>query len=151
MKKKSFVFSEFTRSQWSQYRGNDSLRLNEKEIESLRGQIEPLDIKEIEEIFYPLIKYLNIAIENKQRLVCQTADFLGQSLKPAPFIIGVAGSVAVGKSTTTRVLKVLLSAYHKPRRVEIVTTDGFLYPNRTLKKKRLMKKKAFQKAMISIP
>jgi type I pantothenate kinase len=102
-----------------------------------------LDIKEVSDVYLPLSRLLNLYVTEHQKLHRSTSDFLGERAGRVPFIIGVAGSVAVGKSTVSRLLKELLSRWDGTPRVEMITTDGFLYPNAELERRGLMARKGF--------
>jgi type I pantothenate kinase len=113
------------------------------DIDTLHGLNEPLTAEEISQIYVPLSRLLNLYVSGAQRLHAATNSFLGSRFLKVPFIIGIAGSVAVGKSTTARVLQRLLSAWPNHPKVDLVTTDGFLYPNRVLEQEGLMNRKGF--------
>lgn len=136
-------FEEFTRSDWAKLRSSIPLTLSAEQIVSLRGMAERLDIDEVEEVYLPLSRLLNLYITKTQQLTTVTDTFLGTSPAPVPFIIGIGGSVAVGKSTTARVLQSLLSNWPDHPRVELLTTDGYLFPNAELQARSLMHKKGF--------
>lgn len=136
-------FLEFTSEAWSHFRKGIPLVLNRNDIKSLRGQIEKISIKEIETVYLPLARLLNMYVSATKSLYEITEEFLGHFKPKVPYLIGIAGGVAVGKSTTSRVLKALLSRWPEHRRVEIVTTDGFLYPNKILEERNLMERKGF--------
>ena len=110
------------------------MTLEPKELEQLSGLIEELWVEEVEEIYLPLSRLLNLYVAAAQKLHAVSSTFLGRTDSKVPFIIGVAGSVAVGKSTTARVLKALLARWPDHPRVDLITTDGFLYPNRELER-----------------
>ena len=122
--------------------------LTEEEVVALRGLGEQVDLLEVEEVYLPLARLLHLQVAARQQLFAATAEFLGAQNdqspdRPVPFIIGVAGSVAVGKSTTARVLQALLARWDHHPRVDLVTTDGFLYPNHELTRRNLMHRKGF--------
>jgi type I pantothenate kinase len=109
----------------------------------LRGINVALSLTEVEEVYLPLSRLLNLYVRASQGLFSVTDTFLGKPTSPVPYLIGVAGSVAVGKSTTSRVLRALLSRWPDHPRVDLVTTDGFLFPNRILEERGLMDRKGF--------
>ena len=118
--------------------------LTEQDLEGLRGLGEHLDLDEIAEIYLPLSRLIHLQVSARQRLFQSTNLFLGETVDaPMPFVIGVAGSVAVGKSTSARVLRALLTRWDSHPRVDLVTTDGFLYPNRELQRRGLMHRKGY--------
>jgi type I pantothenate kinase len=140
-------YVEFDRKQWRALRMSTPLKLTEKEVIGLRGLGEQLDLLEVEEVYLPLARLIHLQVAARQRLFAATSEFLGEPQqspdRPVPFIIGVAGSVAVGKSTTARVLQALLARWQPHRRVDLVTTDGFLYPNGELSRRNIMHRKGF--------
>lgn len=136
-------FLEFDRVAWRKFRQDTPLTLTEEELERLRGRNEPISLTEVAEVYLPLARLLNLYVEATQELYRVTSDFLGSTAPRVPYIIGVAGSVAVGKSTTSRLLQTLLSRWPAHREVGIVTTDGFLYPNAVLEERGLMERKGF--------
>lgn len=118
--------------------------LTEQDLEGLRGLGEHLDLDEIAEIYLPLSRLIHLQVSARQRLFQSTNLFLGEaSDAPMPFVIGVAGSVAVGKSTSARVLRALLTRWDSHPRVDLITTDGFLHPNRELERRSLMHRKGY--------
>ena len=118
--------------------------LTEQDLEGLRGLGEHLDLDEIAEIYLPLSRLIHLQVSARQRLFQSTNLFLGETVDaPMPFVIGVAGSVAVGKSTSARVLRALLTRWDSHPRVDLITTDGFLHPNRELKRRGLMHRKGY--------
>lgn len=119
------------------------LTLTEEEIDKLSGISVNLDIDMVEETFLPLSRLLNLYVQGSQLLSSVTDTFLGSQPQPRPFVIGVAGSVAVGKSTIARVLEALLARWPHHPRVDLVTTDGFLYPNAVLEERGIMERKGF--------
>jgi type I pantothenate kinase len=114
-----------------------------RELEHLSGLIEELSVEEVEQIYLPMSRLLNLYVAAAQELHAVTSKFLGRKDSKVPFIIGVAGSVAVGKSTTARVLKALLARWPDHPRVDLITTDGFLLPNADLERRGLMTRKGF--------
>lgn len=136
-------YLQFSRKQWAALRNSVPLTLTEAEIIKLKGINEDLSLDEVAEIYLPLSRLLNFYISSNLRRQAVLEQFLGTDGQRIPYIIGIAGSVAVGKSTTARVLQALLSRWPEHRTVELVTTDGFLHPNQVLKQRDLMKKKGF--------
>lgn len=114
-----------------------------KDVEQLHGLNEPLTKEEVTQIYVPLSRLLNLYVTAAQELHATTNAFLGSQVTKVPYIIGIAGSVAVGKSTTARVLQRLLAAWPNHPKVALVTTDGFLYPNRVLEQRNIMNRKGF--------
>jgi type I pantothenate kinase len=133
----------FSREQWARLRDDTPMTLEASEIAALRSMHDRLDLSEVEEIYLPLSRLLSIYVEAMQRLYFSQRRFLGIQDRKVPYIIGVAGSVAVGKSTTARVLKALLARWSPRPKVDLVTTDGFLFPNAVLERQGLMQKKGF--------
>lgn len=136
-------FNEISREDWAALGNSTELPLTESEIQQIRGLGDFLDIKEVKDVYLPLSRLLNLYVAQHQQLHRVTGNFLGDQTGRVPFIIGVAGSVAVGKSTISRLLKELLSRWEGTPRVEMITTDGFLYPNAELERRGLMSRKGF--------
>ena len=136
-------YLDFDRQDWAGLRGRTPLTLTSEEVDKLSGISVNLDIDMVEETFLPLSRLLNLYVQGSQLLASVTDTFLGTQPHPKPFVIGVAGSVAVGKSTIARVLEALLARWPHHPRVELVTTDGFLYPNAVLEERGLMDRKGF--------
>jgi type I pantothenate kinase len=136
-------YLDFDRADWASLRGRTPLTLTKEEVEKLSGISVNLDIDMVEETFLPLSRLLNLYVQGSQLLHSVTDTFLGTQPQPKPFVIGVAGSVAVGKSTIARVLEALLARWPHHPKVDLVTTDGFLYPNAVLGKRGLMERKGF--------
>ena len=136
-------FVEISRSDWAALGNATELPLTEAEITQIRGLGDFLDLKEVTDVYLPLSRLLNLYVAETQKLHRATSDFMGERASRTPFIIGVAGSVAVGKSTVARLLKEMLSRWPSTPRVELVTTDGFLYPNAELERRNLMHRKGF--------
>jgi type I pantothenate kinase len=133
----------FSRNEWARLRADTPMTLTPDEIDQLSGVIEELRIEDVEEIYLPLSRLLNFYVAAAQELHAVSAKFLGHSEGKVPFIIGVAGSVAVGKSTTARVLRALLARWPNHPKVDLMTTDGFLYPNHELERRGIMNRKGF--------
>lgn len=136
-------FLEFDRVAWRKFRQDTPLTLTEAELERIRGRNEPISLPEVEEVYLPIARLLNLYVEATQELYRASSEFLGNLAPRVPYIIGVAGSVAVGKSTISRLLQTLLSRWPAHREVAIVTTDGFLYNNAELTQRGLMDRKGF--------
>jgi type I pantothenate kinase len=133
----------FTRAEWAKLRADTPMTLKPAEVSQLRSMHDRLDMAEVEEIYLPLSRLLSLYVAGTQRLFRAQQGFLGTEDSKVPYIIGVAGSVAVGKSTTARVLQALLARWPHTPRVDLVTTDGFLLPNAVLERESLMEKKGF--------
>lgn len=133
----------FSREQWAKLRADTPMTLAPQELDALSGILEELSVEEVETIYLPLSRLLNLYVAAAQKLHAVSSTFLGRTDCKVPFIIGVAGSVAVGKSTTARVLKALLARWPDHPRVDLLTTDGFLFPNKELEARDLMNRKGF--------
>ncbi|MFQ0993726.1 type I pantothenate kinase [Gilliamella sp. BG2] len=142
MKNHLSPYLKFNRQEWASLRNTVPMTLTADELVSLQGINEDLSMDEVSEIYLPLSRLLNYYISNNFNRQAVLSKFLGKSQK-TPYIIGIAGSVAVGKSTTARVLQALLTRWPEHRKVALVTTDGFLYPNRCLEERGIMNKKGF--------
>src|SRR3989440_5192357 len=129
------------RTEWAALRPATPMTLQPDEVTRLRSVHDRLDMREVEEIYLPLSRLLSLYVATTQRLFRAQQNFLGTEDSKVPYIIGVAGSVAVGKSTTARVLKALFGRWPNTPRVDLVTTDGFLYPNAVLEREGLMERK----------
>ncbi|HEX6160303.1 MAG TPA: type I pantothenate kinase [Thermoanaerobaculia bacterium] len=136
-------FLPFTREEWKRLRGTTPMTLTADDVEELSGITEELSLAEVEEVYLPLSRLLNLHIAAVQELHRVTSSFLGTLTPKVPYVIAIAGSVSVGKSTTSRVLRTLLSRWPAHPRVDLITTDGFLYPNRILEERGLMQRKGF--------
>ncbi|PFG29024.1 pantothenate kinase [Corynebacterium renale] len=136
-------YVEFGREQWRHLRDGMPQVLTADEVDSLRGLGEMIDLTEVEEVYLPLSRLIHLQVEAQQKLYDATDTFLGGASDTVPFVIGIAGSVAVGKSTTARLLQVLLQRWDSHPRVDLVTTDGFLYPAAELEARQLMHRKGF--------
>jgi type I pantothenate kinase len=136
-------YVDLDRAAWARLRENMPLSLNADDVARLRGLGDRIDLAEVEEVYLPVSRLLNFYVGAAAGLHRVTSDFLMEQPAKTPFVIGVAGSVAVGKSTTARILKELLSRWAGTPRVELITTDGFLWPNRELERRGLMQRKGF--------
>lgn len=136
-------YVELDRQAWSRLRAATPLTLTEQDLVRVRGMGERIDMAEVEEVYLPLSRLLNLYVEGVGQLHAATSTFLAENPARTPFVIGVAGSVAVGKSTTSRILRELLARWPQTPRVELVTTDGFLLPNAELERRSLMHRKGF--------
>ncbi|QYH19999.1 type I pantothenate kinase [Corynebacterium aquatimens] len=139
----SSPYLDFHRNDWKQRRAAMPQVLTEEEVAELSGIGENLDLKEVEDIYLPISRLIHLQVSARQQLISSTESFIGGDPGHVPFVIGLAGSVAVGKSTTARVLQVLLQRWESHPRVDLITTDGFLYPTEVLKERGLMQRKGF--------
>jgi type I pantothenate kinase len=136
-------FLRFSREEWSRLRATTPLTLTEEDLSDLRGLNESASMREVVEVYLPLARLLNLHISAARALYNVTDSFLGNPAAKVPYVVGIAGSVAVGKSTTARILQSLLSRGPDRPEVALITTDGFLYPNRVLEQRGLMARKGF--------
>jgi len=136
-------FVVISRQDWAELGRSTEQPLTGEEITQIQGLGDVLDIQEVADVYLPLSRLLNLYVAETQSLHDSEAKFLGERAKRVPFVIGVAGSVAVGKSTVARLLKELLSRWEGTPKVALVTTDGFLYPNSELERRGLMARKGF--------
>jgi type I pantothenate kinase len=136
-------FLEFTRAQWAKLRASTPLPLSEAQLKGLAGINERMSLAEVEDIYLPLSRLLTLYVGATENLHQTIATFLGSTAPRVPFVIGLAGSVAVGKSTTSRILQALLASWPDHPRVDLITTDGFLWPRRVLEQRGLMERKGF--------
>ena len=137
-------FAHFTREQWAAVAPQAPLPLTPADLDQLASLGDPIDLAEVDAVYRPLSALLQLYVDASRRTALGRSTLLREPhLKPTPFIIGVAGSVAVGKSTVARLLRLLLSRWKRTPRVELITTDGFLLPNAELKKRGLMDRKGF--------
>ena len=132
-----------SRDKWSQLRAATPLTLSEKELIELRGINEMVLLDEVAEVYLPMSRLLNLHVAAAQHLYQVMDTFLGKPVAKVPYVIGIGGSVAVGKSTTARILQALLSRWPDHPRVDLITTDGFLYPNKILEERGIMHRKGF--------
>src|SRR5262249_21419660 len=136
-------YPPYSRGEWPTLGGDTPMTLTSEEVTRLRSLHDRLDMAEVEEIYLPLSRLLSMYVVATQRLFRAQQRFLGTEDTKMPYVIGVAGSVAVGKSTTARVLQSLLARWPNVRKAAVTTTDGFLYPNAILEREGLMEKKGF--------
>ena len=137
------LYREIPRAEWARMAAGMEQPLTETEVVQLRGIGDRLDITEVREVYLPLSRLLSLYASATKRLGADTAEFVGENDATTPFIVAVAGSVAVGKSTVARLLRELMSRWPGTPRVELVTTDGFLYPNAELERRGIMDRKGF--------
>ena len=137
-------YVDLNRAEWARLRASTPLPLSEAQLRPLGGVTERVSLDEVTDIYLPLSRLLNLYVGATQRLHAATSTFLGGSPDlRIPYVIGIAGSVAVGKSTASRVLKALLSHWPSHPQVDLVTTDGFLLPQRELEERGLTQRKGF--------
>ena len=136
-------YHHFTKAEWSALRADEPMTLTAEDIKRLRTLSDPISLEEAEETYLPLTRLLSFYVEAIQGLHNVSTRFLETADQKVPFIIGVAGSVAVGKSTTARILQALLQRWPASPKVDLVTTDGFLYPNAVLTERGIMERKGF--------
>ena len=136
-------FETISRKEWQRLHKEDNAPLTSEELDSIRSLNDKIDVQEVSDIYLPLINLIRIYQKTANDLTFSKSIFLQKSQTNRPFIIGVSGSVAVGKSTTSRLLQLLLQRTFPQSNVELVTTDGFLYPNQTLKEKGILNRKGF--------
>ncbi|WP_320144739.1 type I pantothenate kinase [uncultured Cohaesibacter sp.] len=133
----------FSSDEWATLRADTPLTLTRSDLEKIKSLNDPISLQEVEEIYLPLSRLLSYYVEFAKGLNNATQHFLGTNEPKTPFIIGIAGSVSVGKSTTARLLQTLLSRWPASPKVDLVTTDGFLLPNAVLEAEGLMRRKGF--------
>ncbi|MEJ7720693.1 MAG: hypothetical protein WKF58_09700 [Ilumatobacteraceae bacterium] len=136
-------YLSFSRDEWSELRAATPMTLREHDLDRLRGINERIDLDEVAAVYLPLSRLLNLYVAATQDLHKVSATFLGAMAPKVPYVIGVAGSVAVGKSTFARILQALLARWPDHPKVDLVTTDGFLYPNKVLEDRDLINRKGF--------
>jgi type I pantothenate kinase len=136
-------YLDLDRAAWSSLRASTPMELTAEGLDAVRGLGDPIKLGEVEDIYLPLSRLLRLYFEASAGLRETVGAFLGQQIRPAPFIIAVAGSVAVGKSTTARLLQTLVTQWPQGPRTELVTTDNFLYPNAVLEQRGLSNRKGF--------
>lgn len=136
-------YSEFSRQAWADLTPKVKLAVSNEDLAKVKSLGDELDVKDVDEIYETLLTYLNLAYEQKRETMDKKAAFLKRDLPKLPYIIGISGSVAVGKSTTARLLQLLLTRYYPALKTQMMTTDGFIYPNAELERRKLMPRKGF--------
>jgi type I pantothenate kinase len=136
-------YHRFPKAEWAQYRDGEPMTLSAADVDRLRALTDPISLTEAEEIYLPLSRLISFYVEAAQAVHRVSTRFLGAEDREIPFIIGVAGSVASGKSTTSRILRALLRRWRTSPKVDLVTTDGFLFSNAELEKRGLSERKGF--------
>ena len=136
-------YMTFSRAEWAALRADEPLTLTEADLDRLKSLNDPISLDEVVQIYLPLTRLLSLYVAATQELYAATHTFLGTRDGATPFIIGIAGSVAVGKSTTARLLRALLARWPNTPKVALIATDGFLLPNSVLREEGLMERKGF--------
>ena len=136
-------FLIYERSEWQALNDRVDLELTDEKLESIRSLNDKISIDDVRDIYVPIVQLLDIVLANYKQLKQTRADYLTYGERSEPYIIGIAGSVAVGKSTVARLLQTLLAQFHPQQQVDLITTDGFLYPNQVLAERHMMDKKGF--------
>ena len=136
-------YTSFERNEWAKLAPKNKVNITKEELTQIKSLGDVVDLTDVHEIYTSLISYLHLVYQDKQQARQAQIRFLHKSFEPAPFIIGISGSVAVGKSTTARLLQLLLQRTYPNLKVHLMTTDGFIYPNKELERKGLMSRKGF--------
>ncbi len=136
-------YHHFTKAEWANFRADEPMTLDAADVERLRALTDPISLEEAEQVYLPLSRLISLYVEATQGLHRASTRFLGADNRKVPYIIGVAGSVASGKSTTSRILKALLGRWPSSPKVDLVTTDGFLYSSAKLAELNLTDRKGF--------
>ncbi|APG72325.1 type I pantothenate kinase [Lactobacillus delbrueckii subsp. jakobsenii ZN7a-9 = DSM 26046] len=136
-------YTEFSRQAWAALTPKTELAVTNEELAKVKSLGDQLDVKDVDEIYQTLLNYIHLAYQAKQATAAKKAKFLQLPERKVPYIIGISGSVAVGKSTTARLLQLLLTRYYPDLKTQMMTTDGFIYPNQELEKRKLMPRKGF--------
>ena len=136
-------YTSFERNEWAKLAPKNKVNITKEELANIKSLGDVVDLTDVHEIYTSLISYLHLVYQQKKNEQKAQIEFLHKDFKPAPFIIGISGSVAVGKSTTARLLQLLLKRTYPDLKVHLMTTDGFLYPNEELKRRDLMPRKGF--------
>jgi len=136
-------YTSFSRAEWARLRNGSRLPLSEAQLQTMVSLNDSVSLEDVADIYLPLVRLIQLYYESAQQLYRETIAFLGSPAEKVPYVIGIAGSVAVGKSSTARIIQALLASRSVARSVDLVTTDGFLYPNRVLLERRIMHRKGF--------
>ena len=136
-------YDQFDRQTWHSFFPSERVLLAQENLDEIKSLNDRISLADVQEIYLPLIKLIQLQYENYQQMHLQKMTFLKKPNRRVPYIIGIAGSVAVGKSTSARLLQILLHKLMPDLRVELITTDGFLYPNAELKRRGIMARKGF--------
>ena len=136
-------YDQFDRQTWHSFFPSEITFLTQENLDEIKSLNDQISLRDVQDIYLPLIKLIQLQYQNYQQMQLQKITFLRKSSRRIPYIIGIAGSVAVGKSTTARLLQILLKRLMPDRRIEMITTDGFLYPNAELKRRGIMARKGF--------
>ncbi len=140
---KSNTFYIFEREEWKELNTNGSFSMTDEELEALSSLNDNVSLKDVREIYVPLASVLDIFIKGYNEQQWNLKQLLDVVPKKVPYVIGIAGSVAVGKSTLARLLQTILAESYKDKKVDLITTDGFLYPNEVLESRGIMNRKGF--------
>ncbi len=136
-------YTSFSRAEWARLRNGSRLPLSEAQLQTMVSLNDSVSLEDVADIYLPLVRLIQLYYESAQQLYRETNAFLGGLAEKVPYVIGIAGSVAVGKSSTARIIQALLASRSVARSVDLVTTDGFLYPNRVLEDRGIMHRKGF--------
>ncbi len=136
-------YTEFSRQAWAALTSKTKLAVTNEELAKVKSLGDQLDVKDVDEIYQTLLNYIHLAYQAKRQTATKKVEFLQLPESKVPYIIGISGSVAVGKSTTARLLQLLLTRYYPDLKTQMMTTDGFIYPNQELEKRKLMPRKGF--------
>ena len=136
-------YDQFDRQTWHSFFPSEITFLTQENLDEIKSLNDQISLRDVQDIYLPLIKLIQLQYQNYQQMQLQKMTFLRKASRRIPYIIGIAGSVAVGKSTTARLLQILLKRLMPDRRIEMITTDGFLYPNAELKRRGIMARKGF--------
>jgi type I pantothenate kinase len=136
-------YISFSRAEWARLRNGSRLPLSEAQLKTMVSLNDSVSLEDVADIYLPLMRLIQLYYEAAQQLYRETRSFLGSPAEKVPYVIGIAGSVAVGKSSTARILQALLASRSVARSVDLVTTDGFLHPNRVLQERGIMHRKGF--------
>lgn len=136
-------YTEFSRQAWAALTPKTKLAVTNDELAKVKSLGDQLDVKDVDEIYQTLLNYIHLAYQAKRQTAAKKVEFLQLPESKVPYIIGISGSVAVGKSTTARLLQLLLTRYYPDLKTQMMTTDGFIYPNQELEKRKLMPRKGF--------